>query len=194
MENPTTYFPTIKVQWDVTASHTFKTDVLESFNGREQRRVNYASFRRLYSFTTAALDSSGRETLRDFVRARKGRAEAFYFFRPDSDDFSAYNCGTVQGAASFVIPFRTGEIPSTVTQVWIDGSLQGGWSVSIGVGPGGENRINFAGNRTGVVTADVSTAQERMVVRFESDEIAQSWVAPSVPPMAVYRIALRELI
>lgn len=174
------YFPDYDVQWDIKLGRKYKTQIVESLTGKEQRRRLYPSSdpangqRGGYGTVSATSDAytpAERKAVADFLNSADGAFRAFYFFRRDRDTFTDYNVGIADVDTSIIIPFKD----STVTSVTVNG-VSVTFSVTSEVGLGGEDRINFlAGVTTGIVRVNLR-GRERWLVRSLSDEIIETFL------------------
>lgn len=188
-ESPVGYFPDLQVQWDARVYGIHKTEVEEARNGREQRRALYdAQGYWRYEATSIALSVADRQVLADFLKTKRGRLGAFYFFRPDPAKFVGVSIGSVSSQTTIVAPFKS----ATFSTVYVAG-LSKTFTIQSGVGPGGEDQITFTGGaQTGAVTADINPGRQRIVCRFDSDEI-ENFFFESAGVFAYYKLALKEV-
>src|SRR5689334_17560879 len=83
------------------------TDIETAYSGREVRRPRFPlGGYRTFEATTAPLTQVDAQSLRDFLEARRGRFDQFYFYPPDQEYYSGEACGTVTASSTFTLPFR----------------------------------------------------------------------------------------
>jgi hypothetical protein len=122
----------------LTVGRAEATDIEVAYSGREVRRSRFPiRGYRYYNITTAPLVQSDAELLRDFMIARRGRMQAFQFY-PTSELYLAEPAGAALGVSSLIIPFTAG----TYTVFYVNGSPTA-FDVTPGVGPYGEDQVNF---------------------------------------------------
>lgn len=87
------------------------TDIETAWAGREVRRAHFPlGGYRAFNGQTSPLNQTDAHTLRAFMRARRGKLEAFYFFPPHREFFQLQDTGQVGDGSSiaFTIPFKGG--------------------------------------------------------------------------------------
>ncbi len=147
-----------------TAGRMEATDLESAYSGREVRRARYpVGGYRYFTATTAPLTQADAQTLRDFMRARRGKAQAFQVYQPDKETYSDEPAGTVTASATFTLPFKSGSY--SVVKV---GGVSKAFTVT-GLGSYNEDIITFSGGaQTGAVTI-TGTARPRLLVRSDLD-------------------------
>jgi hypothetical protein len=192
MTTPSSYFPSaFYPQLSYRRQTKGNVQVITSLSGIEQWRVNGAR-RRMFDLPIMPLQPSDRRALTSFMEARLNPTSGdvwFYFFCPDAEQVVAYSVGSVAGVSSLIIP----SIESDVTAVYLDGVAESGWSITTGAGSGGEDRIDFAGSRTGAVTADM-TARLRIQARFDPPDVIETFQPtggefdPAMPSVTILEV------
>ena len=121
-EVPVSYFPDVRCAWSMQLVEQHATEILTSRNGREQRRGQYAAagYRR-WSASSDALNQSDRAAVVKFLRARRGRLDAFYFWSPAPALYTDVAVGTVAAQTRLIIPYKN----STITDTRVGGSTRG---------------------------------------------------------------------
>lgn len=191
-ETPSGYLPDFKVQWDLAVMHAHATEMLVSRSGREQRRAMFPTtgYRR-WTALSDALSQADRKTLLDFFQAKRGKLTAFNFWRPDPANFTSYSLGTVSAATTLYIPFKNSASVSNVTVAGVSQAV----TLQNAVGPNGEDQITFtAGAQSGAVVGDVTGGRERVVTRFDVDELVQGFVPNVAEIRSVFQIAIKEVL
>lgn len=151
------------------------TDVETAYSGREVRRARFPlGGYRYFEATTAPLTQADAQSLRDFLEARQGKFDQFYFYPPDSEYYSGEAAGTVTGSSTFTLPFRDIDIDLST------GIKVGGISKVVTVAPhsgtNGEDVITFvAGSQTGAVTI-TGLARPRILVRSDLDDYRKAFM------------------
>jgi hypothetical protein len=197
-ETPFGYFPDYDVKWDYKIGQRYKTQIEETINGIEQRRIlfpeaaDYGTGHKggytICTTTSHDFTIEQRKVIADFLDAAGGSFRAFYLFRKDRDDFVNYDCGTVTNQSSYIIPFKD----STVTSVTV-ANVSKAFTVTSNIGTGGEDRVNFtAGLQTGVVRVTLR-GRERIIVRSLNDDVIAAFVSDRVAQLAVYTLAFRQV-
>jgi hypothetical protein len=192
------YFPDYDVQWDVKVGRRYKTQITEAANGSEQRRRMFPApasrgtgIKGGYGFVTASSDAfnpTEREAVASFLDSLEGSFRAFYWFRKDRDNFTNYEVGSVAAQSSIVIPFKDASVTSVTVA-----NVSKAFTVTSGVGTGGEDRINFtAGIQTGVVRVTLR-GRERWLVRCANDEVIEGFVANVVSDNVVVQLAFNQV-
>jgi hypothetical protein len=150
-----------------SASRSEATDIESAYSGREVRRARFPlGGYRTITAVTAPLTQADAQTLRDFLRARRGRAQAFQIYQPDVEKYVAEPAGSVVASATFQIPFTTAN-GGAWTTIYV-----GGVSKAFTIGTRGsysQDIITFSGGaQTGAVTLD-GTARPMLLVRSDYD-------------------------
>lgn len=200
-ENPTSVFPDISMKWDLSPSYLHNTTVVRARSGRTVRQAEFGSSGLMrFSATTGPLDQVNRRILKDFMQARRGQFDAFYFFRTDHENYLNVNVGSklVSGATTLTVPFKG--IQSTLDETPAILSMTVGgtpvaFSISAGTGPFGEDVISWGAGvtQTGIVLMTMS-ARQRYTVIFEDDEAVQSFIQNAANFRASFNIALIEAV
>jgi hypothetical protein len=197
-EVPSGYFPDFDIQWDIRYSRRYSTLIVESKTGKEQRRRLFPAsgsdgtgHKGGYVVATCSSISYTplqRQTVAEFLDSKDGAFKSFYLFRRDLDNFTNYYSGIVAASSSFIIPFKE----CTVTTVTVE-NVSKTFTVTVGVGPGGEDRINFnGGSQTGAVRVTLR-ARQRLSVRALNDEIIESFIANVVNDNVIFSLAFRQV-
>lgn len=172
-----------------TASRLEQTDQETAYSGREVRRARFAlgGFR-AFKAQTAPLTQADAQLLRDFMKARRGKSQAFQVYQPDKELYAAEPAGSVAAATTIIIPFKSG----TYTAVYVAG-VSKAFTVSSGVGGYLEDQINFTGGaQTGAVTFD-GTARAKLLVRSDLDNYEHALMA-TTDYRTIWTLSLKEVI
>lgn len=151
------------------------TDIETARSGREVRRACFPEGGyRTFEGTTVPLTQVDAQVLRDFLRARRGKLEEFYFYPPDLEDYAAEAAGTVTASATFTMPFRDLSIDlSTGVKV---GGVSKVVTIAPHTGANEEDVVTFvAGSQTGAVTL-TGLARPRVLVRSNLDDYRKSFI------------------
>lgn len=116
-EVPVGYFPDVGVRFGAVPSTNFETEIeRDPHSGREQRRGRSVSGGlRAWRGETVHLDQAKRRIVADFLHARRGQLQSFYFFAPDAREVVNASVGSVNSATRIIIPYRR----SSITEVRI---------------------------------------------------------------------------
>ena len=125
-EIPAGIFPDVGIAYNVQRLEDHATQVLRALNGREQRRsLIAASGQRLFTASSMPLPQADRKFVQDFLHARRGKRDAFYFFSPvpaQQDDVAA---GTASAQSIIIVPFTVlnafDNVIGTLTDVRVAG-------------------------------------------------------------------------
>jgi hypothetical protein len=192
------YFPDVNVQWNYALNRQYRTLITTGRTGIEKRRrvfprgSDYGTGHKggylTMSASSSNLNAAEREAVGKFLDDMDGAFRAFYVFRSDRDNFSNYYVGDVTAQSSIIIPFKE----STITSVTVSNSARA-FTVTYGVGDGGEDRVNFnAGAQTGAVRVTLR-AQQRVLVRAASDNVAEKFIAEMTRDNAVIELAFKQV-
>lgn len=202
-ETPVGLCPDTPMRLDVQSGTVYSTEIQTAIYGDEMRRKRTPVSRRRWSGSTLPLDETGRKALRDFFAANYGRYGAFYAYVTLPETLIAYPLGTVAGT-TLVVPMKgvwfagtwlSGTTPTTAvySNVKVGGVSHPILSATANSGPHGEDLLTWSGAQGGAVTADIATGRERVVARFDMDEI-QSSIVSAAKGLYVVKIMLQELI
>ncbi|MDO9593102.1 MAG: DUF2460 domain-containing protein [Erysipelotrichaceae bacterium] len=167
-------FPAVPSPNDpVSVTPVWKTNVTNLDSGKEQRRQKWSFPKYDISLNYDTINpQSNMQILWDFYMARKGSAEAFYFYFRRSglckSQYVAYGDGIL---TTFDLPGK-----STSSQVIrIDGSAQGGgYSILTGGGDANSDRVQFvAAPLLGQLIICDFTGFFRNRCRFEEDRMTE---------------------
>lgn len=156
-----------------TRGPRFKTEVVESDTGLEQRRQRAPLSRQPLDVAFAPRENIRTlvQTVEAFFEARGGMFEAFVLYDPDATwtHTKAYVGVGNASATIFTLPAKQG---STGHAVYLNGSiLLSGWTVS-NDGANLRQRITFtAAPAAGAIIRVTFTGQRAFVGRFASDEL-----------------------
>lgn len=116
-ETPKSFFPDTAIGWVPAGSDGFVTDVQTGFGGREQRRGRYTTPYRRFTAPSSALSRTDRYLMKQFLRARKGRLEAFYYWNPFPEQYNDVSVGTMTASRYLIIPYRTSGMKGGATTI-----------------------------------------------------------------------------
>lgn len=187
-ETPVGYLPDYNYQWDIANNKAFSTLIQKYKSGREQRRKLQTVGLRSFYGSLASLSLSQREILWDFIDEHFGPFVAFYAFIPAPEQFTDWNIGTASSDTSWVIPVKS----STITQVKINDTPIG-YTVSSGIGAGGEDRVNFIGGPYAGSIKISGTGRIRIVSRFSNDMFDENFIPNSGSVKAIVSVSIQEL-
>lgn len=90
------YLPDLNIGWDVEVARAHLTEITMARSGKEQRRGVWpaSGFQRM-SATGAGSELHDRRAIAKFFDDRRGRLQAFYFFRPDRQRLFGFSAGTI---------------------------------------------------------------------------------------------------
>lgn len=107
------YFPDVPVDFSPVPVTNYATEIEEMVNGVSQRRaMGTPNGQRAWKATTAAPTQSFTKALKmryvieQFLKSRKGAAQAFYFFAPDPEYAFDVAMGSVGAETSIILPWR----------------------------------------------------------------------------------------
>lgn len=196
-EIPSGYFPDYDIQWDIQYRRKFLTQKVVSKTGKQQRRRLFPASgsdgtgrRGGYlhlSCTSSAYTPAQRKTVADFLDSKDGSFRAFYLFRRDIDTFNNYYVDAIVADDNIIIPFKD----TTVTAVTVD-NVSKAFTVTAGIGTGGEDRIDLTASISGAVRITL-TGRQRLVVISSNDEVIESFVANVVNDNALFTLAFEEV-
>lgn len=141
---------------------------------------------------TTYLSETDKARVQDFLNARRGAYEAFYFFLHNKTGiYSAAPAGTTDGTTNqqIVIPFRE----SVVSAVYVDGVAHAFSQVSA-IGTFGEDAIVITGTALSpkAVTIDV-VGRRRLGVRNVSDNPEPELLTNVAPTMWMFSLSFIEV-
>lgn len=173
-DSPAPIFPVvIQPEW--------KTLIAGEDSGKEQRRQKWLYAKYNAKLLFSPLSKTEFQTLWDFYQARKGAAEAFYFYNIDTINLDGLYVGTGDDSTEvFDIPGK-----STSSQsIYIDGVLQTlttDYVILTGGGDGNSDRVDFVSAPASgeVITCDF-TGYLRLRCRFADDTMDREWFAAAV--------------
>jgi len=165
------------------------TDIETAYSGREVRRARFAlGGIRTFEATTGPLTQQDAQSLRDFLKARRGKLEEFYLYPPDDEYYSDEAAGSVASASSIQVPFKALDL----TTVKVGGSTKT-FTVTHNTGTYGEDTINFSGgSQTGAVTI-TGFARPRILVRSDLDDYLKAFIV-TADFRSVWTLKFREVI
>ncbi len=130
-ETATGYLPDVLIQWstapELATGH--RTEVIPIRGGGSQRRSIWpsAGFRR-WKADGVNLDASSRQQMAAFLNARRGQAQAFYFFIPFHTPLNDVAGGSASSSTKFTVPFRltnpNGLVLGTIDDVRVAGQTK----------------------------------------------------------------------
>ncbi len=167
------------------------TDVTTAYNGREVRRARFpvGGYRKITAIT-APLSTTNEGLLRNFLKNRRGKYEAFYIFQPNSPPETAFPIGTGDGGTTvFEIPFKS----SVVSAAYNNGSSVS-FTQQLNTGSGGEDQVTYAVAPVAghALTVDV-IGRPRLLVRSDMDDYVGS-VIPTADMRTIWNLAFREVV
>jgi hypothetical protein len=202
-ESPVGLLPDGPMRLDVQGGRVYSTEIQTAIYGDEMRRKRTPVTRRRWAGSTLPLDEAGRKQLRDFFDANYGRWGSFYAYVTLPETLTAFPLGTVAGT-TLVVPMKgvwfagtwlTGTTPitATYTNVKVAGVSHAPSAITANVGSHGEDQLTWSGAQAGAVTADIATGRERVVARFDMDEMTWA-IFSAAKGLYVIKLALQELI
>lgn len=166
-ESPRPIFPVvIEPEWKTLISETDG-----EFEQRRQKRL-FARYNVRVQYTR--LSAAGMQALWNFYMARKGSAQAFYFYDPASMTHLGLYAGVGDGETLVF------DLPGKATgsqSVYLDGAAQSsGVTMLAGGGDGDADRVEFAAAPPAgaLVTCDF-TGRLRVRCRFAADRLPREW-------------------
>jgi hypothetical protein len=201
-ETPIGYFPDFTLQWGAKRVRRRKTEIITYRGGSEQRRRQWLQSFDLFYAKTDALRAPDWATLETFNDTCEGSLQAFYYFRPDTKQFSNVLIGSVAAATGIVAPFKgqwfLGQTPiaGTYTQVLIGATLgtatPASFTTTPNIGAGGEDRLNFASS-SGNVWVSGTWLRKRIVARFLEDDLNEEFMEEFNSLRSIADIVIKEL-
>ncbi len=178
-ETASTYFPDVLGETPLVSGspgRIHSTDIEASWSGREVRRGHFSQGGyRTFTGQTIPLGRTDSEILSNFLKARRGRLEAFYFYPPQKSVLTLADTGIVGDGIvfAFTLPYKNGTftqfyealIPdfSDATPIFVT-------SQTVDSSAGDSDRIQFtAPVQDGAFLLVDGTARERWTVRSDLD-------------------------
>lgn len=121
-ESPVGYLPDVSVKFSPQFDTEFETEIeVDPHSREEQRRARSVSTgQRMWSAETISLEPTDRRLLYDFLKARRGQLQSFYFFDPAPQEVFLASLGSVSAQSVFVAPFKCVSASGAVVGSWSD--------------------------------------------------------------------------
>lgn len=200
LESPQGYFPDYKIRPVPNLRKKFTTEIEPSeFSPAEQRR-RVPKVHRFVEMHTVPLEQSDRKVISDFLDARSGSYESFYFFNPVPEIVASLTVGTVTSDTEIVLPWKgpwwfgaSVGVAATISAVTIDDDPLPAFDVVPNDGPGGEDTLHWTGAKSGLVVVSAAHVRLRWIVRNNSDWVDQTFEERSPVVLASFPLSFIEL-